>query len=131
MTIVRWTPENVTRPVEAGFKPAADGVTKIAQNTAPRKTGRLAAGTQFTTTGKTSGYLGVQGVPYSAPVIKGAVEHAIKPKNAEALKVPVLEGFVTFVRHPGNKPNPYLQKAARSFQPLYVNSVRGFMHLGF
>jgi hypothetical protein len=133
MPITRWSPERVIAPVKAGFKPAAEGLEKVAQGLAPRgKTGQLAAHTTVTITGETSGILHVPGVPYAGAVIGGAKPHEIDPKNAEALTIGrVGEGFAAVVHHPGNKPNHYLQEAAPSFKPLYVNAVRSFMHLGF
>jgi len=130
MPIVRWSPERVIAPCKAGFKPAAEGLEKVAQGLAPRKSGKLAAATTVTITGETSGILHVPGVPYAGAVIGGARPHEIDLRNAQAM--PIGGGqFAAIVHHPGNAPHPYLQEAAPSFRPLYVNSVRGLMHLGF
>lgn len=130
MPIVSWHPERVIGPCEAGFKPAAEGLEKVAQSLAPRATGRLAAATHVTVTGPTSGFLSASGVPYAGAVIKGAKPHTEIAKNAQAM--PIGGGrFASSVQHPGNAPHPYLSEAAPSFKPLYVQSVRGLMHLGF
>lgn len=130
MPITEWYPERVIVPCEAAFKPAAEGLVKVAQAMAPRQSGRLAAGTHITFTGATSGFLSASGVPYAAPVIKGSRPHTEVAKNAQAMPIGKY-GFASMVKHPGNKPNPYLNRAAPSFKPLYVNTARGMLHLGF
>lgn len=129
MPITSWTPERVIAPVEAGFKPAAEGLTAVAKSLAPKATGRLAASTHMTFTGVTSGFLSAS-VPYAAPVIKGTKAHTEVAKNAQAMPLGKY-GFASMVKHPGTKPHPYLQEAAPSFRSIYVETVRGLMHLGF
>lgn len=129
MTITRWTPENVIGRVEAGFKPAAEGLEKVAQGLAPRRSGTLAASTHFLQTGTTSGALKAD-APYAAPVIKGTKAHEIDVRNAEAMPIGRF-GFATRVQHPATPPHPYLQEAAPSFRSIFVETVRGLFHLGF
>lgn len=127
MGIVRWTPERVIVPIESAFKPAAEGLEKVAQALAPRRTGALAASTHVTPTGKTSGLLRAD-TPYAAPVIKGAKLHEITSNTP----MPIGGGrFAYSVQHPGTRAHPYLQEAAPSFKPLFVNAARGLLHLGF
>lgn len=103
MTVTRWSPERVMAPVEAGFKPAAAGLVKVAQSLAPVRTGRLRASISFQQTGATSGALRAS-APYA-----GYVEHGTRDTRAQ----------------------PFLEEAAPSFEPLYVSITRGLFHLGF
>lgn len=103
MPVVRWSPERVVGPVEAGFKPAAEGVESIAKGLAPVRTGRLQASISLEQTGPTSGLLRAT-APYA-----GYVEHGTSDTRAQ----------------------PFLEEAAPAFRPLYFNTVRALLHLGF
>ena len=52
--------------------------------------------------------------PYAAYIIKGTAPHEIRPVNASVLAFEVGGKlvFTPIVRHPGTKPNPFLEKAA-------------------
>ena len=52
--------------------------------------------------------------PYAAYVVKGTAPHEIRPVNASILAFEVGGKlvFTPIVRHPGTKPNPFLEKAA-------------------
>jgi hypothetical protein len=126
--ITRWSPERVIGPVEAAYKPAALELEKVAQGLAPRRTGRLAAGTHMTFTGGTTGFLSASGVPYAGPVIKGTRAHT----ETSSTPMPIGGGMFAYsVQHPATAPHPYLKEAAASFRPLFVNTARGLLHLGF
>jgi hypothetical protein len=131
MPITYWNDAAVIGPVEAGFKPAAAGLEQVARGLAPHgETGQLAAHTTVTLTGITTGILHVPGVDYAGAVIGGAQPHEIDVKSAQAM--PIGGGrFAAIVQHPGNAPNPYLQRAAPSFRSLYIDTVRGLFHMGF
>jgi hypothetical protein len=125
--VTGWHPERVIGPVEAGFQPAAAELVKVAQALAPRRTGALAAGVQFVQTGPTAGLMR-DNVPYAAVVEKGARPHEI---TAGGSPMPIGKGrFAASVQHPGTRARPFLAEAAPAFQGLYVNTVRGLMHLG-
>jgi len=52
--------------------------------------------------------------PYAVYVIKGTAPHEIRPVNASCLAFKAAGGDMVFsrlVRHPGTKPNPFLQRA--------------------
>lgn len=52
--------------------------------------------------------------PYAVYVVKGTAPHEIRPVNASCLAFKAASGnmvFTRLVRHPGTKPNPFLQKA--------------------
>lgn len=52
--------------------------------------------------------------PHAVYVIKGTAPHEIRPVNASVLAFKAASGdmvFTRLVRHPGTKPNPFLQKA--------------------
>ncbi len=52
--------------------------------------------------------------PYAPYVIFGTAPHEIRPRNASCLVFNAHSGelvFTQLVRHPGTKPNPFLQKA--------------------
>jgi hypothetical protein len=52
--------------------------------------------------------------PYAKYVVKGTAPHEIRPVNASCLKFEAAGGDVVFtrlVRHPGTKPNPFLERA--------------------
>ena len=52
--------------------------------------------------------------PYAIHVIKGTAPHEIRPVNASCLAFKVAGGDMVFrkvVRHPGTKPNPFLERA--------------------
>jgi HK97 gp10 family phage protein len=52
--------------------------------------------------------------PYAKYVIKGTAPHKIRPVNASVLAFKAMSGdmvFTRLVRHPGTKPNPFLQRA--------------------
>ena len=52
--------------------------------------------------------------PYAAFVIKGTAPHEIRPVNASVLAFEAggRMVFTPLVRHPGTKPNPFMQRAA-------------------
>ena len=53
--------------------------------------------------------------PYAFFVVNGTAPHEIRPVNAYCLVFEPTGGglvFTQLVRHPGTKPNPFLQKAA-------------------
>ena len=52
--------------------------------------------------------------PYAVHVIKGTAPHEIRPVRASVLAFKARSGdmvFTRLVRHPGTKPNPFLQRA--------------------
>ena len=52
--------------------------------------------------------------PYAKFVIEGTAPHEIRPANASCLAFKAAGGdmvFTKLVRHPGTKPNPFLQRA--------------------
>jgi len=52
--------------------------------------------------------------PHAVYVIKGTAPHEIRPVNASVLAFKAAGGdmvFTRLVRHPGTKPNPFLQRA--------------------
>jgi HK97 gp10 family phage protein len=52
--------------------------------------------------------------PYAIHVIKGTAPHEIRPINASCLAFKAAGGemvFTRLVRHPGTKPNPFLERA--------------------
>jgi HK97 gp10 family phage protein len=52
--------------------------------------------------------------PYAIYVVKGTSPHEIRPVNASVLAFKAMSGdmvFTRLVRHPGTKPNPFLQRA--------------------
>jgi len=52
--------------------------------------------------------------PHAVYVIKGTAPHEIRPVNASCLAFKAAGGDMVFtkvVRHPGTKPNPFLQRA--------------------
>ena len=52
--------------------------------------------------------------PYAAFVVKGTAPHEIRPVNASVLAFEAggRMVFTPLVRHPGTKPNPFMEKAA-------------------
>lgn len=53
-------------------------------------------------------------VPYAKFVVEGTRPHKIRPVNASVLVFKAAGGDIVFtrlVRHPGTKPNPFLQRA--------------------
>jgi len=101
--IVTWTPQRVIAPIEAAFKPAAEGLEKVAQGLAPVRTGRLQASISFQQTGPTSGVLRAS-APYA-----GYVEYGTNDTRAQ----------------------PFLEQAAPTFPPQFISLARGLLHLGF
>lgn len=57
--------------------------------------------------------------PHAAAVEYGAAPHDILPRFRKALRIPALGGFrfAKRVRHPGNRPQPYLAPAAEAAEP--------------
>jgi len=52
--------------------------------------------------------------PHAVYIIKGTTPHEIRPVNASVLAFKAAGGdmvFTKLVRHPGTKPNPFLQRA--------------------
>lgn len=125
MPVTSWTPQNVYRPVVGGFKPAAAATKTVAMQLAPKKTGRLAKATALQFTGPMSALL-VNRTPYIYPVVSGAKAHDIGPSTKQALTVgnKVYEN----VHHPGNRPNPFLRRAAEGFSIVYAAEVRRRFH---
>lgn len=135
MPVTSWTPQNVFRPVVGGFRPAALATKAVAQQIAPKKTGRLAQGTSVKFTGATSALL-VNRVPYVYPVTGGAKPHTIaprgiSPKTGRKLKsyrpnaaLKVGNRFYANVQHPGIQGNPFLNRAAQGFSIVYAAEVR-------
>jgi hypothetical protein len=85
---------------------------------APRKTGYLAS-TVAKEVGDGKASINVL-ASYAMYVVKGTRPHIIRPVNASVLAFEAADGrmvFTSMVRHPGTKPNPFLQntvEAARS-----------------
>ncbi len=53
--------------------------------------------------------------PYAPYIVFGTASHTIRPRNASCLVFQARAGdlvFTRLVRHPGTKPNPFLQRAA-------------------
>jgi hypothetical protein len=80
---------------------------------APWRTGKL-AGSIIKDVGE--GEASIQALaPYAVFVEKGTAPHEIRPINASCLAFEPLSGGIVFtrlVRHPGTKPNPFMQRAA-------------------
>lgn len=119
---VYWNPGPYRARLISAHRPAATKTGQVAQRIAPRRTGRLARSTRVVFAGFTRATLGVFGVPYAVPVIRGQAPHEIKALNAEALSTPF--GPRESVQHPGASPRPYLQAAARSFPGFYFLEAR-------
>ena len=57
--------------------------------------------------------------PYAKFVIEGTAPHEIRPVNASVLAFKARSGdmvFTRLVRHPGTKPNPFMQRAVDKAQ---------------
>ncbi|MBT0160671.1 hypothetical protein G4O51_11895 [Candidatus Bathyarchaeota archaeon A05DMB-2] len=80
---------------------------------APWRTGRLA---ESIVKDVYEGEARIQALaPYAMYVVKGTAPHEIRPVNASCLRFETAEGDIVFtklVRHPGTKPNPFMQRAA-------------------
>jgi len=80
---------------------------------APWKTGKLAR--SIVTEVDEDGEASIKALaPYAAYVIRGTAPREIRPVNASCLAFRAAGGdmvFTRFVRHPGTKPNPFLQRA--------------------
>ena len=82
---------------------------------APWKTGKL-AGSIVKEVGDGEASIQVL-VPYAVYVVNGTAPHEIRPVNASCLAFGPAGGglvFTQLVRHPGTKPNPFLQKASEN-----------------
>lgn len=78
---------------------------------APWKTGKL-AGSIVKDVGE--GEATIQALaPYAVFVVKGTAPHEIRPMNASVLAFETGGGmvFTRLVRHPGTRPNPFMQRA--------------------
>jgi len=79
---------------------------------APWKTGKLA---QSIVKDVGQGEASIQALaPYAVYVVKGTAPHEIRPVNASCLAFRASGGgmvFTRLVRHPGTKPNPFMQRA--------------------
>ena len=62
-------------------------------------------------------------VPYAAPVYYGARPHVIVPRNARALYWPGARHPVRRVNHPGNAPNPYLDRGVDAALPAVIDLI--------
>lgn len=80
---------------------------------APWKTGKLA---QSIVKDVGVGEAQIQALaPYAMYVVKGTAPHEIRPINASCLAFEAPGGgmvFTRLVRHPGTKPNPFMERAA-------------------
>ena len=72
--------------------------------------------------------------PHAIHVIKGTAPHEIRPVNARCLAFKAAGGdmvFTCLVRHPGTKPNPFMQRAVdkarekveETFAELFVELI--------
>jgi len=72
--------------------------------------------------------------PYAVHVIMGTVPHEIRPVSASVLAFKARSGdlvFTRLVRHPGTKPNPFMQRAVdkargkveETFAELFVELI--------
>lgn len=80
---------------------------------APWKTGRLARSMVVGEVEDGEVKIGVL-APYAVYVVKGTAPHEIRPVNACCLAFRAAGGdmvFTKLVRHPGTKPNPFLERA--------------------
>lgn len=92
-------------------------VSTQAKAIAPVRTGRLKASIHPDPVNRTGPWTLESGVsadaPYSAPVHQGARPHIIRPRYARALRFEI-DGqvvFAKFVRHPGQRAQPFLVNA--------------------
>lgn len=96
-------------------KVVAPALVKEMKSRAPFRSGRLREAIRaINEPGKTR--VGPFGVEYNQFVVEGTKPHRINPKNGKLLRFKV--GGVTVyskgVKHPGTKPNPYMQDAAKA-----------------
>ena len=80
---------------------------------APVKTGYLAS-TVYKEVSDSEGVVGVA-ASYAEVVVEGTAPHEIRPANGRVLAFMVAGKmiFTPIVHHPGTKPNPFMQNAAR------------------
>ena len=85
------------------------------QRTAPVRSGNLRDNHRVVHPSGGVWQIGVVGVPYAGYVIDGTRPHEIKPKTASVLVFEIngQKVFARSVKHPGTKPNPYQQEAAK------------------
>lgn len=82
-----------------------------AKREAPVKGGGLRRGITHRQTSDTSGIVGTNS-PYARPVHEGSRPHTITARKAKALFWKGARHPVKSVRHPGNRPNPFMRRAA-------------------
>lgn len=104
-----------------------DVAQRWVQSEAPRKTGRLKSSVKKQSSGS-GGYVFVSKniAPYAFWVIDGTRPHTIIPKNGKALSWPGAKHPVKKVRHPGTKPNPFVDKAAQKMMSDIEKKVKIF-----
>lgn len=99
----------------------------FALNEAPYRSGALMRGHYVLRIN--NGYqLKVRDVPYAGMVFFGTKPHLIQPKNPKGFLVFPGRGgkmmFTKLVRHPGTKPNKWLDRAAAREKPHFENDVK-------
>lgn len=120
--LVSWTPQNVMRPVLAGFKPAVYQTTNLARALAPSASGRTRKAIRSRFTSPMSANIdALRRGPAIYPIVSGsdAGERATRgwfvPPGGHPVKV---------IAHPGSPPHPFLDRAQQSFYALYGANVR-------
>ena len=91
----------------------AQSIQAIAKGLVPRQTGALADSLAVERIGPCNWQV-IADVPYAAAVHEGAAAHEITAKNVKVLRFPSKAGKIVFtprVNHPGNQPNPFLERA--------------------
>jgi len=99
-------------------------VAKIAkealQQEAPVRTGALRRGIRYRTFAPSSSYEAfarfTSDADYTPFVIHGTAPHFIRPVNAKALYWPGSAHPVAFVRHPGTRPDDFVERAMREVE---------------
>jgi hypothetical protein len=105
----------------------------VARTEAPRKTGKFAGSINYRTfnTGNSLGFNIYTQQPLGKFITKGTKPHIIRAKNVRFLRFYWAKGpqgagvyFFRSVRHPGTKPNDYLDRAMNKWRPEALAGLR-------
>jgi len=116
----------VNRKIDQLARDIVDALELWIKYEAPRKTGRTKSSIQKKTWGS-RGLIWVSKAiaPHVFYVIDGTRPHKIRAKHKKALRVP---GYGVFksVKHPGTRPNPFVDKGKAKAQGDIDRKVRAF-----
>lgn len=129
---LKKSPQIVVSELKQGVKTSVNIIRPIMVRNAPAKTAKL----RMNIYARVSGLTGEVGpnlsiTPYALFVHKGTKSYIIRPRIKKALFWPGARHPVKMVRHPGIKPNPFVERTVKEIENpinmIFQNHIRNIL----